>query len=207
VWETARLAAADGVDADDLRNRCLEGSAKGFPSQIPRSCPVRFRTPEPPQRSPSSQPLPHDRRRQLGPRSRVEVASRGLEVCVAEEFLDGTDVDPVVDEVGGEGVARAMTALLAFSGRARVARTVAANGAPRAPVLGFRRPVGVIPRLAAVRGVVAAWAALRAPARRRWDCPSGSAVTHGPRPLPTSIAWTTLRVAAGGAVSSERRKA
>ncbi len=50
-------------------------------------------------------------------------------------------------------------------------------------------------------------AALRVPVRRRSECPSDSAVTHGPRPLPTSIAWTTLRVAAGGAVSSERRKA
>jgi hypothetical protein len=51
------------------------------------------------------------------------------------------------------------------------------------------------------------WAAGRVPIRRRPDCPSGSAVTHGSGLLPTSIAWTTLRVAAGGAVSSERRKA
>ena len=36
----------------------------------------------------------------------VEVEHRGFDAGMAEEFLDGADVDPVLKEVGGEGVAK-----------------------------------------------------------------------------------------------------
>ncbi|MGD0113215.1 MAG: AAA family ATPase [Armatimonadota bacterium] len=39
-------------------------------------------------------------------------------------------------------------------------RSMAANGAPRAPVCGFRWPAGVVPRLPAVRGAVGACASV-----------------------------------------------
>jgi len=49
-----------------------------------------------------------ERRRLLRPRVRVQITSRGLQVSVVKQFLDGAHVHAIADEVSGEGVAQAV---------------------------------------------------------------------------------------------------
>ena len=49
----------------------------------------------------------------LGAHVGVEVAGGGLEIGVAQEFLDGADVHSLADQLGGKGVAHPGRAMLA----------------------------------------------------------------------------------------------